>query len=51
MEQKQFTRTARREDAFYRLGDQALPKLLAVHDNASSSALRDFAGQKAEAGV
>jgi pimeloyl-ACP methyl ester carboxylesterase len=38
MEQKQFIQTNRREVAFYRLGDQALPKLLLVHGNASSSA-------------
>lgn len=38
MEHKQFIRTARRKVAFYRLGDQALPKLLLVHGNASSSA-------------
>ncbi|MHC1786532.1 MAG: alpha/beta fold hydrolase [Christensenellales bacterium] len=38
MNQKLFVQTARRQMAYYRLGDQRLPKLLLIHGNASSSA-------------
>lgn len=38
MTQKSFIRTQRRHTAYYRLGDESLPKLFLIHGNASSSA-------------